>query len=580
MTPVPVPPTVTLNITGRCALACAFCIADAGRRSPIRDMEPGFVRDVARRFEGIRRVILMGGEPFEHPAITEIVAALSARSVGEIEIFTSGAWLLGGRRARVLDLLSAVPASRVALTFAVDDFHRHHFGERYPALLADALSLEGERPSRAVRFNVTSERITSRRYVSEAEIEAILAPFGPAVQGAYVDARRRGAVAERFYFNPVVRQGRQVGGAGEHPKLSDLVRNPEIVIAAREDAPTMFSSLNASWLPSPPAFAVLGRFGRDRPEDMVARFAARVLGLPEAPDPEALQAGDGARALEARAVLELLGDPAPARAWADAMASRSLGALDVGGDAIHEASAEGDLDLFDLRVIRALVGLLCREEANRRTLLDGLARTLETEVLERGLSPVAVLPALDDFGVSDGDDAAVPLARTCLSLGDARHPAGEKLVTVRPVLLAGQGLLSVSIRGLAWERAYSADEASASLARYLEDLAFILGPELFAGLAARHVPGRGAPLADALPAFAPILAAPEAFALRDDACDAVRWFDRLTFQRSIGKPLYDNPILLDEVLALPLPGCTESSARRLRDKARYFAERLRHETNA
>jgi len=100
-----------------CNLACAYCCArssprTAGRRFPV-DMAAAAALEFASR--GGQRIFLTGGEPFLHPEIAKLVAAVTAHV--PVTILSNAMVLAGGSRRRSLE---ALDRSRVVVQVSLD----------------------------------------------------------------------------------------------------------------------------------------------------------------------------------------------------------------------------------------------------------------------------------------------------------------------------------------------------------------------------------------------------------------------------------------------------------------------------
>lgn len=88
--PLSAPLSITLNITERCNLSCAYCFARTKQRKAIHmptKMVVDLVDDLNAR--GVWRIVLGGGEPFLHPDIIKILAGILENAIG-IAVISNG----------------------------------------------------------------------------------------------------------------------------------------------------------------------------------------------------------------------------------------------------------------------------------------------------------------------------------------------------------------------------------------------------------------------------------------------------------------------------------------------------------
>lgn len=88
--PLLAPLSVTLNVTEKCNLSCAYCFARTARHEAVHmpaEMVVDLVHDLNKR--GVWRIVLGGGEPFLHPNMIEILTKILRRHIG-IALITNG----------------------------------------------------------------------------------------------------------------------------------------------------------------------------------------------------------------------------------------------------------------------------------------------------------------------------------------------------------------------------------------------------------------------------------------------------------------------------------------------------------
>lgn len=98
------PRSVIWELTGACNLACAHCLAEAGRPVPGELDRAGALRLVERLAEaGVLSVTMAGGEPFLRDDLFELVGALDAQGIG-VQIATNGYAIPDSAFERLSDL--------------------------------------------------------------------------------------------------------------------------------------------------------------------------------------------------------------------------------------------------------------------------------------------------------------------------------------------------------------------------------------------------------------------------------------------------------------------------------------------
>jgi MoaA/NifB/PqqE/SkfB family radical SAM enzyme len=110
--------TYNLTVEAPCGLACGFCqrrFTDlAGREEPYESIVERFRRDVGDRSRSIGRVRINGSDPLAHPRLTDILEAVAAAGVRELNLFTPGLGFTDPERTRrVFAALDRFPSATV-----------------------------------------------------------------------------------------------------------------------------------------------------------------------------------------------------------------------------------------------------------------------------------------------------------------------------------------------------------------------------------------------------------------------------------------------------------------------------------
>ncbi|MBU0929008.1 MAG: radical SAM protein [Spirochaetes bacterium] len=184
----PAPSSAIWETTSACDLACAHCLADAGRRAPLELDTAGAIRVVGRLAEaGVLAVNLAGGEPFLRPDIFDIIDALVAARI-EVDVSTNGFSLSDG----TIRKLSRRPVYSVQVS--VDGLRDEHDELRGRKGSFDAAVSSLSR-LKAAGFRTSLSSVATRLNLGSIEAMAELAsrlgcssfkalPFLPAGRGA------------------------------------------------------------------------------------------------------------------------------------------------------------------------------------------------------------------------------------------------------------------------------------------------------------------------------------------------------------------------------------------------------------
>ncbi len=283
----PNPSRVTVDIIRQCSLGCTFCFAsDTRRRGDWTPLET--LADLFENLKGIEKLALIGGEPFEHPDIFEVVRLAGETASREVEIFTNGLAIPPETNAAVSwleHLRNGFKAPVLRLTLAVDRWHRERLG---PEALAKRISVLLELERRGLvtaMFNVTDPAVHTRDYLDFPVIREVLHSLSPELDARFMERLRQRRVEDSFYLNPLIAQGSQELFENVEPlRAVDFLFNPEIAVTWRNGRHHWFSSLNALWIPRPPAALVLGTSPDGRVAGMfLENVVGRWLGFAKTP---------------------------------------------------------------------------------------------------------------------------------------------------------------------------------------------------------------------------------------------------------------------------------------------------------
>ncbi len=258
------PSSVTLDITRRCSFGCRFCFAAHTRSADDHTPLP-LIESLLTQLTGLDKLVLIGGEPFEHPALKEILAKSRETATREVEIFTNGAALPADFESASRWLQSLWPTQAgssspvLTLTLALDRWHRERHGSQaLSRCIRVLLALEEARICR-FRVNLTDTRIQTRDYLDRPTLSAVFSDLAPELRPRFEAALAAGQVEEQFYLNPVITQGLQLSGPGiEYLRAADFQHHPETVFTVNRGRPLIVSALNAAWMRQPPDGLIIG----------------------------------------------------------------------------------------------------------------------------------------------------------------------------------------------------------------------------------------------------------------------------------------------------------------------------------
>jgi hypothetical protein len=268
--PRPMPAAATIDVTHRCALKCPFCIAADVLDQ--RDMSPETFSRVCAALSGIGRVTLIGGEPFQHPHFTGLVAT-ARQTAGEVEIFTNGL-ALGTRSAlapeRLLHRIPGADSGWLTLVLSVDPGHANQMSPGRLRKVVDGLiEAEAQGICRA-RFSVTHPALATGVYLDTDTVTTAIGDVAPRLADLFMARLETGQIQETFYFNsvicalppePVLGRDPTVAPAPgpEVMRLEDLTWSPEVAVSFGGDGEAVvYSSLAAMWSNRPPPDTCLG----------------------------------------------------------------------------------------------------------------------------------------------------------------------------------------------------------------------------------------------------------------------------------------------------------------------------------
>jgi hypothetical protein len=254
--PRPVPAAATVDVTHVCSLRCPFCIA-AGVLGD-REMDVATFASLAAELEGIGRLTLIGGEPFQHKGLSDLCRQARA-AASEVEIFTNGL-VLGtvpdAARERLLERIPDASKDWLTLVLSVDPDHASRMSEgRLELAVRAALALDRAGLGRA-RFSITHAALRTGSYLDTDTLVQAMQPVSPTLARLFPERLLEGRLQDTFYFNSVI-----CGAAegGELLRIEDLAFSPEVAISFdTAGTPIVFTSLAAMWTGTPPPGAVLG----------------------------------------------------------------------------------------------------------------------------------------------------------------------------------------------------------------------------------------------------------------------------------------------------------------------------------
>ncbi len=500
--PQPAPPTVLLDVTTECPLACTFCFA-SGTQGSGRRLDPKTLVELEKSLSGVPRVVLIGGEPLTHPEIGALLRILAAHH-DEIEIYTNGLALPdqpARRKAWLHARFAGLPA-RVTLTLAVDRFHREQMGDAvFASKVAAFLHAEAEAWPVAVRLNVTADGLHSTGYLTPEAVLPVLAELHPELVADFAAAVAGRRMDERYQLNPIVRLGRGAEGPGEWLKAEDALFSPEVVLTPQPDgALALLGFLPATWMAAPPPALCLGSTRDTALDVLLADVVARRFELETFPELRAPLAqlhadrlagrwdGHAAETLRLHGLRARLADwPAWREPWLDGMAARLAALCGTPGQA-WDLGTDRRIRRLSAPVLRRFVAR--HMEARPAQDLIGRLAALVAGPIERGGSPAFVGYAPRPGLLTDAPDAPIPLCDAPLDLGvDAPH-LGDALVRPRLVLhvtVDEAAELHVALDGLGEQRlapGRSLEMAWDSQARLHGAVAWLLPERLRGDLAA------------------------------------------------------------------------------------------------
>lgn len=411
--PPPSPPQITFVITGKCALGCSFCFAGSATRRGI-EVSPDRLRPVLEQCKGVPKAVLLGGEPFEHPGLVEIVKAAGAVFTDEIEIFTNGRMLpvdTGALDEILRSMEFGRKGPRIVLTLAADRFHLEKLGaQKLNGRVRQFLELKG-RYGRYVRFNISDPAFQPEQYLARNVVTPVLRSISSELADYFAKLKNYSDIETGFYFNPILRQGGASPGAcNTFPlRLSELARGGDMVIAPDLGDPVgkerlaLFNSLNAAFASPPPGASVVGHMegkGSLSLTDLCAKALSEGSRRP-AVFRARRRTDEVVRALK-------LMHANPAAGWRN-VAGRLLPVSRDTGELYLEAASWSEGVMLPLPALHALV----------RSLLSG-----DGAALKKGLlSFTAYFAAL----LGDGQRPRAPVLVSGWLDGMARIPAPEKI---------------------------------------------------------------------------------------------------------------------------------------------------------
>ncbi|WP_291418431.1 radical SAM protein [Actinophytocola sp.] len=110
-----------------CNLACDYCCAESSPRAPARHLPVELVRAAVAEFvaDGGTEVLVTGGEPFLHPDLGDIIAAVVDHV--PVTVLTNGMVFGRGNRRRTLEALDRERVTlQISLDSATPELHDRH----------------------------------------------------------------------------------------------------------------------------------------------------------------------------------------------------------------------------------------------------------------------------------------------------------------------------------------------------------------------------------------------------------------------------------------------------------------------
>lgn len=292
--PAPMPPSVTLDITHRCALRCPFCIASDVLEQ--RDMPMETFEGLCLALRGVDRITLIGGEPAQHPQFSDMVT-LARSSCREVEVFTNGLFLGADPRnveQRIRRLVVDPSSDWLTLVLSADPGHAGQMGsDRLQKAIGAVLHAQHLGLCRT-RFSVTHEELGSGSYVDADTVSRALEGVSPELSRWFQEGIMNGDLQRSFYFNSVIctqpsPDSFSPGSSGpgsrlpgpELLRLEDLLESPEVAFTFdREGKPSFVSSLASMWSKEPPGGTLLSP-GREGAIELLRRSLGNEAGLAE-----------------------------------------------------------------------------------------------------------------------------------------------------------------------------------------------------------------------------------------------------------------------------------------------------------
>ncbi len=428
--PQALPIQATVDITHQCSLGCPFCFAsEVACRGDHFPVEP--LCSLLHTLHGLPSLVLIGGEPFEHPEIQRILP-IALQNFGEVEVYTSGAFFTDLERLR--QRLTGIPKNlrqRLRLVLSVDAVHKQVLASQAENILQTVLEAEEQGMCR-VRFNVTDATFSTHRYLGVPEVSECLETLSPALNQRFQNALSLDRVDEWFQFNPVIVQGKQeADGRAELLRLSDLLFHPEPVFRWQNGHIDLLRNLNAAWMPSPPPGLLVGPV---EPDNLAETFRHHFLAAEEmGEDGSPLSEGD----LILTRLRRYLETP---EGYQDALAQRALSVLPTQGLAV-ELSSFWRVDRLGPGVYRRLLSQYLDTETKRQTLIQTIAHEL-ISIVKQGSPGVK---ERDDYGHELG---LCPFAEVGFQQAQALHALNHSTEVHPRLWLDDQGQPHLEIPGL------------------------------------------------------------------------------------------------------------------------------------
>ncbi len=607
--PVPTPPTLIIDLIKQCSFGCPFCFASdtqsRGRMLTLSQLTP-----IIEGFRGIPKVTLIGGEPFEHPQIKEIMQLLWNNVTEEVEIFTNGAaipdelesadnWLTG--------LLPPDASRSLCLSLAADNCHKDRHGDKRFELLVSRLLYWQSRGLCCARFNVTDGRFYTLDYIDLPTAREVIDELSLRLWNEFKEALAHDRLVDLFYLNPLIVQGRQPdeGPLLEYLRVSDFIFNPEMVLSMdRDNKPVLLSALNAAWMKSPPQSLVLSDFSEESIEEVVSSKVVgrrlkfdRIQGLQELFEAYASGrheniesiAGDGDDSLlpelrdailsgdsgsienlfEAALILHdfkaILSSP---ELYFEGLADEILKIIEQPQRMPLEVTGHYNTDKLGLPVLQMVVKKLLGRGDNKKYFWSCFQKLWQPflDCGDKGLEPLLIAESRSLGRLPRDYGGPVPLDLTTLHTGFGDWPgSSDYLLETRLIIRPGRVVEYGFSSEIQWFETGSGTDSAERLLLYCD---MLLGNELASELRDRMQKLARCDTAKELfskPPNDPLSTHTAQFFSNPQTL-----YEYVAFDRNRNKAVYDNPHLLEKLLNLDYKGFAENRVKKWKRKLGFW----------